>query len=94
MLILWWLDYLVPALTDLTVSVMSASSFTVTAPSSKDIKLPPILGFRVHWATNYDMTENLRSSAVLPCDMKSHLFDGLQEGIFCIDKKPHFKYYR
>lgn len=74
------LDYLVPALTDLKVSVTSASSFTVVAPSSKEIKHPPINGFKVQWANNYDMTENVRTSSILPCDLKTHVFDDLADG--------------
>jgi hypothetical protein len=72
---------LVPALTELKVSVASASSFTIVAPSSKEIKNPLIVGYKVQWANNYDMTDNLRTSTILPCDLKTHVFDDLADGM-------------
>lgn len=79
------LDFLVPALPELQVSTLSATSFSVVAPSSKEIKQPIILGYKVKWASNSDITENVRTSALLACDQKPFVVDGLVEGThYCL----------
>jgi hypothetical protein len=69
-----------PALNDLSLNIMSPTSFQTIIPPMKKTETVVVLGYKVKWSLKADMSVILGSSKLIPIDNKPFKVENLGFG--------------